>query len=137
MKYLTSLIFILFILISCDRTAEKIIGRWCITDIKVDLVDNQSESVSNQPDSLKLMNILAISLCKDLKPTEIQIFKDSIKLYRNKEELISSALKINYNSKDNIIFNIDHKIDADFILNENNSSLKIKNATYILKRCNP
>lgn len=129
--------FILFALVSCDRTTDKIIGRWSITDIKVDLAVNQQESINNQPDSLNLMNILAMPFSKEFKPTEIQIFKDSIKLLKDKEELISSALKINYNSKDDIVFKIDNNIDANFILNENNSSLKINNTTYILKRCNP
>jgi len=137
MKRILLMTFILFALVSCDRTTDKIIGRWSITDIKVDLAVNQQETTNNQPDSLNLMNILAILFSKEFKPTEIQIFKDSIRLLKGKEELISSALKINYNSKDDIVFKIDNKIDANFILNENNSSLKINNTTYILKRCNP
>ena len=131
-KEMKSTIFILlmFIMLSCNfEKKEAIQDNWCIS--KIDYGINEQTL-----DSLKLENIIALSLLKkDMEPTNIIFTKDSIKLFSKKEVLIESYYSVEKESKDTFLIIIDNKQSAIITKQTDGYSLKIVFATYFFKKC--
>lgn len=124
-------ILLLFILISCNQKDKKFYeGSWCISNVNFDITEQKV-------DSMKLTEVIALSLYnKDVKPTNIIISNDTIKLLLKEEVLDKSSYKIEKKLDNNTFaIIIDNKQSGTISKLEDGYSLKIDYVTYFFKKC--
>ena len=123
-------VLLLFVLISCNqKNKNSFEGSWCIS--KVDFAITEQRA-----DSMKISELVALSLYKDEKPTNIVFSKDSVKLLLKEEVLDKSSYKIE-KKIDNNTFSIiiNNKQSAIITKQTDGYSLKIDYATYFFNKC--